>query len=29
MGIQLDFSGKHVPKITNRYSSVLAGFPNR
>jgi hypothetical protein len=28
MGIQLDFSGKHGPKITIRYNSVLAGFPN-
>ena len=28
MGIQLDFSGKHGPKITNRNSCVLAVFPN-
>jgi hypothetical protein len=28
MGIQLDFSGKHAPKITNRYNSVLIGFTN-
>jgi hypothetical protein len=28
MGIQLDFSGKHAPKITNRWHFVLAGFPN-
>jgi hypothetical protein len=26
--IQLDFSGKHAPKITNRYNSLLACFPN-
>src|SRR6516225_10768711 len=24
MGIQLDFSGKHAPKITKRYNCVLA-----
>jgi hypothetical protein len=28
MGIQLDFTGKHGPKIANRNNSVLAGFPN-
>jgi len=27
MGIQLDFFGKHAPKITNRFNSVLIGFP--
>ena len=26
MGIQLDFSGKHAPKITNRYNRIFAGF---
>jgi hypothetical protein len=28
MGIHLDVSGKHAAKITNRYDSLLAGFPD-
>jgi hypothetical protein len=26
MGIQLDFSGKHGPKIANRHEPLLGGF---